>query len=561
MPYVITQPCCNDATCLDVCPVDCIRPTPDDPSFTTTEMLYIEPDTCIECGACADACPVEAIFPAEELTEQTARYQSINANYFEAFPLESSWEGFDAPVPVTPLGEDEPLRVAIVGAGPSACYAATDLTMRLGRSVEVEMFDRLPTLWGLVRAGVAPDHPGTKNVTETFRSVLSKPPVQLHLNVEIGKHLTHEELASYHHAVIYAVGAAGDRRLDVPGEFLPGSHAATAFVAWYNGHPDYADLTFDLSSERAVIVGNGNVALDVARILVSDPDSLADTDIAEHALDALRQSNIREVVVLGRRGPAQAAYTNPELLALGHLAGVDVVIDPCELELDEHSRTVIDGGDAPATALKVAVAEEFAARSHNPANKRIVLRYLTSPTEVLGTENVTGLQVVHNDLVEDENGRLVARAGNRTETIETGLVLRSIGYRGLGVPGLPQINASGVIPNDDGRVVDKTGEPLPGVYTTGWIKRGPSGVIGTNKRCAHDTVNRLLEDLDAGRLSPTAGNHDALSELIRQRQPDVVDFRGWEAIDAAELARGAASGRSRSKITDVAAMVDIAKQR
>ncbi|MFC0452309.1 FAD-dependent oxidoreductase [Rhodococcus jostii] len=559
MAYVITQPCCNDATCIAVCPVDCIRPTPDDPLFTTAEMLYIDPGSCIDCGACADACPVEAIFPEDALTEPNARYQTINAEYFERYPLE-----FEEPStpnrPAVVPARDVPWRVAIVGSGPAACYAAQDLVTQGGQSVEVEMFDRLPTPWGLVRAGVSPDHPGTKGVTDIFRATVANPSFQFHLNVEIGKHLTHEELMAHHHAVVYAVGASSDRRLGVPGEELPGSHAATDFVAWYNGHPDYAGLQFDLTGERAVIVGNGNVALDVARILVSDPDNLAGTDIADHALAALRRSHIREVVVIGRRGPAQAAYTNPELIALGHLKGVDVLVDPADAELDQYSRVRVEDPDAdPQMVLKATVAQEFSQGTPSPGNRRIVLRYLASPIAVLGEERAEGLEIVHNALVESADGTLRAQPTDKTETITTNLVLRSIGYRGTPVPGIPFDDARGTIPNEKGRVIDpRTGEPVTGVYTAGWIKRGPSGVIGTNRKCAQDTVAQIHDDLTTGHLTRTVKGRQDLRDLIRERQPDVVNTQGWAAIDEAERRLGKQSGRPRAKFTDISSMLDAA---
>ena len=560
MAYVITQPCCNDATCIAVCPVDCIRPTPDDPLFTTAEMLYIDPGSCIDCGACAEACPVDAIFPEDALTEPNSRYQTINADYFDRYPLE-----FTAlpPSKTTPVpAQDTPWRVAIVGSGPAACYAAEHLITLAGKTVEVEMFDRLPTPWGLVRAGVSPDHPGTKAVTDIFTKTISNPAFQFHLNVEIGTHVTHTELMAHHHAVIYAVGASSDRRLGVPGEDLPGSHAATDFVAWYNGHPDYAERQFDLTGERAVIVGNGNVALDVARILVTDPDDLARTDIAEHALTALRQSSIREVVVIGRRGPAQAAYTNPELLALAHLKGVDVIVDPTEATLDEHSQARIEDPDAdPQMILKVNLAQEFSERTGHPGNRRIVLRFLSSPTEVLGAGQVEGLRIVHNALIEDSEGKLRACPTGETETITTNLVLRSIGYHGARVPAIPFDEARGTIPNEGGRVIDpQTDEPLTGVYTAGWIKRGPSGVIGTNKKCARDTVALLLEDVAAEKLTKSVKGRADLERLISERQPDVVDARGWAAIDGAERQLGIESGRPRTKLTTIGSMVEVAQR-
>ncbi|MBF6330437.1 FAD-dependent oxidoreductase [Nocardia transvalensis] len=544
MAYVITQRCCNDASCVPECPVDCIRPTPEQPEFATTEQLYIDPDTCIDCGACVDACPVEAIFSEDDLTASLARFRDINATYFERHPLESNFDPLVTPArPPKELGT---LRVAIVGAGPAACYAADELLRRA--DVEVEMFDRLPTPWGLVRAGVAPDHPGTKTVSNMFESAFRRDTLQYHLNVEVGKHISHEELLAHHHAVIYAVGASTDRRLGVPGEDLPGSHSATEFVAWYNGHPDYAERTFDLSGERAVIVGNGNVALDVARVLTLDPDELAKTDIADYALDALRQSAIREVVVLGRRGPLQAAYTSPEFLALGYLRGVDVVIDPAELELDPESRALLDDPEVePSLQLKYQLAREYAAQAPNPGNKRIVFRYLASPAELTGGDRVEGVRYVHNELVS-ENGSLVARATDRTETIPASLVLRSIGYRGQPVPDLPFDERTGIVPNEGGRVVSD-GNPLTGVYVTGWIKRGPRGVIGSNRTDAAETVDHVLVDFTSGKLTAPQGDRTDLKSLLTQRQPDLVDREGWKAIDTAERTAGRSSGRPRVKYT------------
>lgn len=557
MAYVITQPCCNDASCVDVCPVNCIHPTPDEAPFATTEMLYIDPDTCIDCGACVDECPVEAIFPDNELDEDDAPYLQMNASYFEKHPMGPDW-----PEPIT-MAKIDPelgtLKVAIVGSGPAACYAAMELTGK--PRVEVDMFDRLPTPYGLVRAGVAPDHPGTKGVTDQFRAVVAKKTVRCHFNVEVGTHISHSELLDHHHAVIYAVGAAGDRKLEIPGEELPGSHAATEFVAWYNGHPGYADRTFDLSGERAVIVGNGNVALDVARILVTDPDQLAKTDLAEHALEALRNSKIREVVILGRRGPAQAAYTNPELLALGQMANVDVVVDPIEAELDEASQAFVDSDAAePSVLLKVKQAQEFASRTADPSRKRIVLRFLASPVEILGDDAVAQVRIVKNELVATPTGQLSARPTETEETIDTSLVLRSVGYRGTPMADLPFDDARGVIPNENGRVIDTdTGTPIPGVYVAGWIKRGPTGVIGTNKYCSAETVSMIFDDFAGGRLATPTEDADKLQVLLADRSPDQVDYQGWQRIDKAERASGAAAGRPRTKLISIESMLAAAR--
>ncbi|ATL70863.1 FAD-dependent oxidoreductase [Nocardia terpenica] len=554
MAYVITQRCCNDASCVPECPVDCIRPTPEQPEFATTEQLYIDPDTCIDCGACVDACPVEAIFSEDDLTASLARFRDINAAYYERHPLESNFEPLVTPArPPKELGT---LRVAVVGAGPAACYAAEELLRR--SDVEVEMFDRLPTPWGLVRAGVAPDHPGTKGVSGMFDSAFRRDTLQYHLNVEVGKHISHEELLAHHHAVIYAVGASTDRRLGVPGEDLPGSHSATEFVAWYNGHPDYADRTFDLSGERVVIVGNGNVALDVARVLTLDHDELAKTDIADHALDALRQSAVREVVVLGRRGPLQAAYTSSEFLALGYLKGVDVVIDPADLELDPESRALLDDPEIePSLRLKYQLAQEYAAEPHDPAHRRIVFRYLASPTAITGGDRVEAVEYARNELVS-ENGVLVARTTGDTETLPAALVLRSVGYRGRPVPDLPFDERAGIVPNEHGRVF-ADGAPVPGVYVSGWIKRGPRGVIGSNRADAQETVERLLDDFTAGKLAAPQGDRQALKDLLTRRQPDRVDRDGWKAIDAAERTAGRSSGRPRVKFTTVEDLLKAAR--
>ncbi|MEV4240996.1 FAD-dependent oxidoreductase [Nocardia sp. NPDC050408] len=545
MAYVITQRCCNDASCVTECPVDCIRPTPDQPEFATTEMLYIDPDTCIDCGACVDACPVEAIFSEDDLTASLARFRDINAAYFQRHPLESNFDPIVTPArPPKELGT---LRVAIIGAGPAACYAADELLRRC--DVEVEMFDRLPTPWGLVRAGVAPDHPGTKTVSGLFESAFRREALQFYLNVEVGSHITHEELLAHHHAVIYAVGASSDRRLGVPGEDLPGSHSATEFVAWYNGHPDYADRRFDLSGERAVIVGNGNVALDVARVLTVDPDELAKTDIADHALDALRGSNIREVVVLGRRGPLQAAYTSPEFLALTHLKGVDVIVEEADLTLDPGSQALLDHPEVePSLELKYTLAKEYASGRRDPANKRIVFRYLVSPTALHGADHVESVEFAHNELVS-ENGQLLARTTDRSETLDTGLILRSIGYKGEAIKDLPFDERRAVVPNEHGRVIGEDGVPVPGVYVSGWIKRGPRGVIGSNRIDSEETVEQLLADFTTGKLGVPQADRAALKALLGQRQADLVDREGWKAIDTAEKSAGKASGRPRVKFT------------
>jgi ferredoxin/flavodoxin---NADP+ reductase len=449
-------------------------------------------------------------------------------------------------------------RVAVIGSGPAGFYAAGQL-LSSGQPIEVDMYDRLATPWGLVRAGVAPDHPKIKSVTRVYEKIAVNPGFRYHGNVEIGSDLSAAELASAYHAVLYAVGSPTDRRLGIPGEDLAGSHAATEFVAWYNGHPDYADQEFDLNVERAVVIGNGNVALDVARMLALTPEELASTDTADHALQALALSKVKEIVVLGRRGPAQAAYTNPELRELAEMQDADVVVDPADVELDEHSRAFIESDAADITSKRnVEIVTGFATFPPPTKSKRIVLRFLTSPVEILGSDRVEGVRVVRNELVPSGNG-LSARPTQETEVIEAGLVLRSIGYRGSPIAGVPFDEHRATIHNDAGRVTDeKSGKPVPGLYTAGWIKRGPSGVIGTNKKCAAETVEALLADLEAGLLATPTTEPVQLLQTLAQRGVRVVDYTGWEAIDAHERATGEPHGRPRVKLTSRDQMLHIA---
>ncbi|MEU2042271.1 4Fe-4S binding protein [Nocardia niwae] len=555
MAFVITQRCCNDASCVAECPVDCIRPRPGDPGFANAEMLHIDPDTCIDCGACMDACPVDAIYGADELPPNLLRYAQINAAYFEHHPLETDIAAGAAPARLPRTAGR--LRVAIVGTGPAACYAAEQL---LGRGdVEIEMFDRLPTPWGLARYGVAPDHPETRGVTAMFAAAFKRDAIRFHLNVEVGRDISHAELLEYCHAVIYAVGASADGRLHIPGEDLPGSHSATEFVAWYNGHPDYADHSFDLSGERAVIVGNGNVALDVARVLTADPQRLARTDIADHAMEALRNSNIREVLLLGRRGLRQAAYTGPEFLALGQLPQTDIVIDPVDID-DDVAAALSDPATDPATRLKLILAQEYSARGVTGAPRRVDFRFRVTPVALDGGRAVESLRLVHNEIQQTPQGP-VAVATERTDTVETSLVLRAVGYRGVQVPDVPFDPGAGVIPNAGGRVHDGVGTALPGVYVAGWIKRGARGVIGTNRGDAEETVGAIVEDFSGGRLATPGGDREDLLALLSRRCPNLVDRSGWTLIDAAERANGAAAGRPRVKFTRIQDMVDTARAR
>jgi ferredoxin/flavodoxin---NADP+ reductase len=460
---------------------------------------------------------------------------------------------------------ENPLRVAIVGSGPAGFYAAGSLLKPKSHPdlmAQVDIFDRLPTPWGLVRGGVAPDHPNIKAVSRVYEKTAAHPEFRFYGNVELGRDLSRGDFLERYHAVIYAVGAQTDRRMGIPGEDLPGSWAATEFVAWYNGHPDYRELEFDLSAERAVVVGNGNVATDVARMLALTRDELAATDVADHALDVLAESNVREIVVLGRRGPAQAAFTNPELLELGDMTDADVFVDPGDVELDPLSRAFIESEAAHKTAKKnVEILSEYSTRVPTGKRRRIVLRFLVSPVEILGSQRVEGVRIVHNELAEDETGALRPRPTDVTEEIECGLVFRSIGYRGTALESVPFDERHAVIPNDGGRVL-ADGEPVRGEYVVGWIKRGPTGIIGTNKRDAQETVNVLLEDLDADRLlDPADPDRESLDSLIAERRPDAVSYAGWEAIDSAEKSAGEPHGRPRVKLCSFEELLGAARGR
>jgi ferredoxin/flavodoxin---NADP+ reductase len=474
------------------------------------------------------------------------------------------------------MTDESPIRIAVVGSGPAGFYAAGHLLKDSDGRFDVDMLERLPTPWGLVRSGVAPDHPKIKSVTRVYEKTAKHPRFRYFGNVTFGEHVSREDLLAHYHAIVYATGSPSDRPLGIPGEDLPGSHAATDFVGWYNGHPDQRELEFDLLSvERAVVIGNGNVALDVARMLVLAPAELAPTDIADHALDVLAASQVSEVVIVGRRGPAQAAFTNPELLELGELADADVIVDPDELE--RALAAVGPAGnviEADITLRRnVEILRSYAARPPAGHRKRIVLRFLLSPTAFLPDEHgrLGSVALVRNELVPAPGGGLRAQPTDERETIAAGLAFRAIGYRGISLPGVPFDERSGVIPNQGGRVLDPgSGAPLPGEYVVGWIKRGPSGVIGTNKRDAHETVDAMLADLspltDADASSrerssahlPNTPDSASVEALLRSRQPDLVTYAGWEAIDRHERALGEAADRPRVKLTSIEELLRVA---
>lgn len=529
MPHVITQSCCSDGSCVYACPVNCIHPSPDEPGFATAEMLYIDPVACVDCGACVSACPVGAIAPESKLEPAQLPFVELNASFYPKrvgkLPPTSKLAPV-IPAPQVRRGA-RPLTVAVVGSGPAAMYAADELLTQDG--VRVNVFEKLPTPYGLVRAGVAPDHQSTKRVTRLFDRIARRRGFTFYLNTEVGKHLSHADLLAHHHAVLYAVGAPTDRRLDIEGMGQPGTGTATEIVAWFNGHPDFAGLPVDLSQERVVIVGNGNVALDVARILTTDPDDLARTDIADHALAVLRASNVREVVIAARRGPAESAFTLPELIGL--TAKADVVLDSADHEAVQHD---LAAATDPLTRAKLEILTKLGDASAPAPKPRIRLAYQLTPQRIA-------------------DGRIeFTRTGtDQRLALDTGLVLTSIGYRGKLIRDLPFDEEAAVVPNQDGRVV-------PGTYVAGWIKRGPTGFIGTNKSCALQTVQALVADFNDRLLTDPAAGRAALAKLVRERAPDTVDAAGWQAIDAAEIARGVADGRPRDKFTTVAEMLAVA---
>jgi len=553
MTHVITRACCNDASCVPVCPVNCIHPTPEEPDYGSAEMLYIDPESCVDCGACVEVCPVGAIAADYDLDADQARYEEINAHWFDGLGRRDHDETqYVAPVRSWPGGGR--LHVAIVGSGPAAFFAAEELLNQRGIDVAVDMFERLPTPGGLVRFGVAPDHQDTKKAANNFALTLKRKGFKLFLNTEIGRDVAIEELRRRYDAVLVAVGALSDRELGIPGEDLPGSHSATEFVAWYNGHPDFAHRTFDLSHERAVIIGNGNVALDVARVLASDPDRLAGTDVADHALAQLRESKVREVIVVGRRGPAQAAFTIKELLSLTQTPGIDVVVRAEEIVLDEASEQGLPE-EGSVERYKADLLAEVQGRPLS-GGRRVTLRFLASPIEVVGDGWVGGIRLQHNLLVVGADGSVEAQPNGDTEELACGLVFRSVGYRGSPVPGLPFDDRSGIIPNAGGRVINPgPGLPLAGLYVAGWIKRGPSGVIGTNKKCAKESVGHLLDDFRAQRLPASVSEVEDIATLL----PDHVSSEGWYLIDAHEIAIGKKQSRPRVKLVDVDLMLAIAR--
>mgnify|MGYP003979265301 CR=1 FL=1 len=457
--------------------------------------------------------------------------------------------------------EAQPLRVAIIGAGPSGFYTVSNFLKQKELHVEFDMYDRLPTPFGLVRAGVAPDHQKDKSVQRAYDKSAQTANFRFYGNVEYGRDIHLSDLKKHYHQVIFTSGAPFDRSLNVPGEDFEGSFSATEFVAWYNGHPDFADRQFDLSQESVAVVGIGNVAMDVARILCKTHEELAVTDMADYALEALKKSKVKNVYILGRRGPAQAAFTPPEIKEMGEFADADVTVSAEEATLDDASAAALEASGDKNAQKNVAFVQEYAARPNAGKSRQLTMRFLVSPTELLGEGGkVTGIRLVKNKLVAGDDGSIRPTATDEEEIIPVGLVFRSVGYLGQPLPEVPYNADWGTILNNAGRVVDTDGSPVTGIYTAGWIKRGPTGVIGTNKPCAQETVGCMVEDLAAASINiPEDPSVEGAESLVQERQPDSISYSEWLKINEVEVSRGEAEGRPRVKLTSIPEMVKVAK--
>jgi len=459
--------------------------------------------------------------------------------------------------------KDKQIRVAVIGSGPAGFYACEHLFKKDEHDFSIDMYDKLPTPHGLVRSGVAPDHQKIKSVTRVYDKIASNEKFRFFGLVEYGKHITMEDLKKHYHVIVFATGAQTDRKMNIPGEDLEGSHTATEFVAWYNGHPDYRDYNFDLTQERVAIVGVGNVAVDVARILCRTEDELMQTDIADYALEALKKSRVKEVFLLGRRGPAQAAFTNPEVRELGNLDDAHAITRIEEVELDEFTRELLEKKEDRSAVKKIEILNSYSEDIEFEKSRKLHIRFLVSPVEILGDKegHVKAVKLVKNELYRTQDGSLRPRATKEFEELPVGLVFRSIGYHGVPLPDVPFHDKWGVIHNEKGRVLDsETGEHVQGIYSTGWIKRGPTGVIGTNKLDSAETVQCIVEDIVSGNiLSPATPHPDRVLELIRERQPDYFTYEDWLRLNELEISRGEKQGRPRVKYTSIEEMLDAVK--
>ena len=450
--------------------------------------------------------------------------------------------------------KQNPLIVAVVGSGPSGFYAAEAL-LKSGLVVRVNLIEKLPAPFGLVRYGVAPDHPKLKTVSLLFHKIAQHPNLYYFGNVELGCDVTVEELKKTHHAVIFCNGAATDRQLGLPGEGLPGSHTATEFVAWYNGHPDYRGSEFDLTQEVAVVIGQGNVAADVCRILAKPVDELRNTDIAAHALEQLASSKVKEIHVVGRRGPAQVKFTSKELRELGEQTNCTASVDTTGFILDEIDEHELSDKSNDNALKCVRHFQRFANSIDNQSSRNIIFHFLLSPRELLGTDRLERICFDRNTLHGAAFSREANANGDSAE-IDAGLCFRSIGYRGSPLWDVPFDTSRGTIYNHRGRVTDESGEVVRQLYTSGWIKRGPSGIIGTNRADSVETIATLLADI--GQLSGISGvTETAFDRHIRDKNIAAIDYSQWQQIDSVETASGHDVGKPREKIVSIEKMLNV----
>lgn len=460
-----------------------------------------------------------------------------------------------------PLGSSErPLRVAVIGSGPSGFYAIAALFKADGLEADVDLFDRLPTPFGLVRGGVAPDHQKIKNVIRVYNRTAQHDRFRFFGNVELGRDISVDDLRRHYDHIVYATGNESDRKMGIPGEDLPGVHSATEFVGWYNGHPDFQDRSFDLASARRVaVVGNGNVAMDVTRVLARSPDELAPTDITAESLAVLRESRVEEVILLGRRGPAQAAFSPQEIKEVGSLEGVNLLVSEAEMDLDEISSTWLEESAAPSARRNVTYLSEIAGATAGDDDRLVTCRFLVSPIDLQAGDDgrVRRVVIEKNELYAAEDGTPRPRGTGETETLDVDLVFKAVGYRGVPLPGVPFHERWGILPNDEGRLqTEPDGEVVPGQYVVGWAKRGPTGLIGTNSPDSTATVKKMLEDID-GVTAPAdpAGAPERIVELLRERGVDFVSFDDWNRLDEDEVRLGEAQNKVREKYTDVESMM------
>lgn len=542
MAYVVTQACIDNkhTSCVDVCPVEAFREGPD--------MLFIDPEVCIDCNACITECPEQAIYPQSAVPEDQKHFIPLNAEKSRQFPVIR--ESINRDSTNSPYAQKEG-RFAVIGSGPSGFFAAEAILKQMPKA-KVDIFERLPTPFGLVRYGVAPDHPRIKSVSAGFERIADMPQVRFFGNVNIGKDISRNDLLSHYHSVIYATGGSQSRSLKIPGADSNNVFGSSVFVGWYNGHPDHRELEVSLSGKTAVIIGIGNVALDIARILVLPAEELAKTDIADEALNALKGSNIQEVSLLARRGPVQAAFTPKELEQLMGIEGLDLIVNPADLELDDISKAQLARPEYAEARQNMALLQEISQRKP-VGGKSIRFMFCTSPEEIISSEGGKALQVMRNKISPDQNGRIAATPTGETFNIDASLVVHAIGYQGQQIEDIPFDAAKGVISNEQGCLPASDENSLKKEYTAGWIKRGASGVIGSNKQCATDTVDQLLNNLpeDIQKVEQD------ITTTLKDRNVEYITFDDWRFLDEHELAEGLKEGRARKKISDVRQMLDI----